>query len=85
MSCLYSNRSRNDNDDKGEVVVWELAEQEDEELNRIEESRKRTQAILEKYKKKSEQQNGSSSHDKGKGDSQFYLIITVQNSSYMMI
>ncbi|VVA91202.1 unnamed protein product [Arabis nemorensis] len=60
-----SERSRNDNDDNAEVV-WEPAEQEDEELNRIKESRKRTQAILEKYKKKSEQQNISSSHDKGK-------------------
>ncbi|KAL1223917.1 Serine/threonine-protein kinase AFC3 [Cardamine amara subsp. amara] len=50
------------NDENG----WELHDQEDEELKRIEESRKRTQAILEKYKKKSEQQNGFSSHDKGK-------------------
>ncbi|KFK43597.1 hypothetical protein AALP_AA1G147000 [Arabis alpina] len=59
-------RSRNDNDDNGEEVVWDLAEQEDEELKRIEESRKRMQAILEKYKKKSEQQNISSSQDEGK-------------------
>ncbi|VYS45944.1 unnamed protein product [Arabidopsis thaliana] len=55
-------RTRIDNDDKGDVVVWEV-EQEDEELNLIEESRRRTQAIMEKYKKKLEQQNGFSSHD----------------------
>ncbi|KAG7565563.1 Protein kinase domain [Arabidopsis suecica] len=44
-----------DNDDDGEDVVWEVEEQEAVDLNRIEESRRITQAILEKYKKKLEQ------------------------------
>ncbi|EOA23468.1 hypothetical protein CARUB_v10016659mg [Capsella rubella] len=62
-------RSRNedDQDDNDEGVVWKSPEEEEEELNRIkEESRKRMEAILEKHKKKPEQQNEPFSQDKGK-------------------
>ncbi|CAL9246498.1 unnamed protein product [Arabidopsis halleri] len=48
-------KSEIDNDDDGDDVVWEVEEQEAVDLNRIEESRRITQAILEKYKKKLEQ------------------------------
>ncbi|CAN6972250.1 unnamed protein product [Brassica rapa subsp. trilocularis] len=58
--------AQNDND---EGVIWKSPEEEEEELNRIkEESRKRMEAILEKYKKKPDQQNELSSQDKGKDD-----------------
>ncbi|KAF8100891.1 hypothetical protein N665_0214s0051 [Sinapis alba] len=63
-------RSKNEdaqNDNDG-VIIWKSPEEEEEELNRIkEESRKRMEAILEKYKKKPDQQNELSSQDKGKG------------------
>ncbi|CAH2045466.1 unnamed protein product [Thlaspi arvense] len=62
-------RSRNgdDQNDNDEGVIWEFPEEEEDEVNRIkEESRKRMEAILEKYKKK-EQQNESISQDIGKG------------------
>ncbi|CAD5325716.1 unnamed protein product [Arabidopsis thaliana] len=48
-------RSEVDNDDDGEDVVWGVEEQEAAEMKRIEESKRITQAILEKYKKKLEQ------------------------------
>ncbi|KAL0693133.1 hypothetical protein Bca4012_060313 [Brassica carinata] len=63
-------RSRNEdapNDDDG--VIWKSPEEEEEELIRIkEESRKRMEAILEKYKKKPDQENELPSQDKGKDD-----------------
>ncbi|CDY39184.1 BnaC09g21600D [Brassica napus] len=64
-------RSRNEDaqNDNDEGVIWKSPEEEEEELNRIkEESRKRMEAILEKYKKKPDQQNELSSQDKGKDD-----------------
>ncbi|CAA7049785.1 unnamed protein product [Microthlaspi erraticum] len=63
----HGERSRNEDDkNENDEVIWELPEEE-EEVNRIkEESRKRMEAILEKYKNKSEQQNELLSQDKGK-------------------
>ncbi|XP_018456430.1 serine/threonine-protein kinase prp4 [Raphanus sativus] len=64
-------RSRNEDaqNDNDEEVIWKSPEEEEEELNRIkEESRKRMEAILEKYKKKPDQQNELSLQDKGKDD-----------------
>ncbi|KAJ0252904.1 Uncharacterized protein HA466_0120190 [Hirschfeldia incana] len=64
-------RSRNEDaqKDNDKEVIWKSPEEEEEELNRIkEESRKRMEAILEKYKKKPDQQNELSSQDKGKDD-----------------
>ncbi|KAG2276329.1 hypothetical protein Bca52824_058884 [Brassica carinata] len=64
-------RSRNEDaqNDNDEGIIWKSPEEEEEELNRIkEESRKRMEAILEKYKKKPDQQNELSSQDKGKDD-----------------
>ncbi|ESQ32905.1 hypothetical protein EUTSA_v10003622mg [Eutrema salsugineum] len=60
-------RNEDDQKDNDEGVIWEFPEEEEEaELNRIkEESRKRMEAILEKYKKKPEQQNEILSQGKG--------------------
>ncbi|KAL1206224.1 putative dual specificity protein kinase YAK1 [Cardamine amara subsp. amara] len=61
-------RSQNENDldDNDEGVIWKSPEDEEEELNRIkEESRKRMEAILEKHKKKPEQQTELSFQEKG--------------------
>ncbi|XP_010556408.1 PREDICTED: serine/threonine-protein kinase prpf4B-like [Tarenaya hassleriana] len=56
-----------DDNEEGEGGAWELPDQEEEELNRIkEESRKRRQAILEKYKKQTEQKSNFSAQDMGK-------------------
>ncbi|CAF1739806.1 unnamed protein product [Brassica oleracea] len=75
LYCVAPNyfaiRSRNEDaqNDNDEGVIWKSPEEEEEELNRIkEESRKRMEAILEKYKKKPDQQNELSSQDKGKDD-----------------
>ncbi|KAG7563537.1 Protein kinase domain [Arabidopsis suecica] len=63
-------RSRNEDgqDDNDEGLTWKSPEEEEEEvLNRIkEESRKRMEAILEKHKKKPEQQNELLTQDNGK-------------------
>uniref|UniRef100_A0A1J3K728 Serine/threonine-protein kinase PRP4 homolog n=1 Tax=Noccaea caerulescens TaxID=107243 RepID=A0A1J3K728_NOCCA len=61
-------RSRNEDDkNDNDEVIWEFPEEEEEEVNRIkEESRKRMEAILEKYKNKPKQQNELLSQDKGK-------------------
>ena len=74
--------AQNDND---EGVIWKSPEEEEEELNRIkEESRKRMEAILEKYKKKPDQQNELSSQDKGKGNSPSFIAIIIHNDLSMM-
>ncbi|XP_038693867.1 serine/threonine-protein kinase prpf4B-like isoform X2 [Tripterygium wilfordii] len=59
------NRDEDEQDDFEEMVSFKLAEQEEEDLNRIkEESRKRRQAILEKFKcPQSQQQIESCSED----------------------
>ncbi|KAG7626583.1 putative protein kinase CMGC-DYRK-PRP4 family [Arabidopsis thaliana] len=63
-------RSRNEDgqDDNDEGLTWKSPEEEEEELlNRIkEESRKRMEAILEKHKRKPEQQNELLTQDNGK-------------------
>lgn len=80
-------RSRNEDDkNDNDEVIWEFPEEEEEEVNRIkEESRKRMEAILEKYKNKPKQQNELLSQDKGKGDSSSFTAITVHNDLSMMV
>lgn len=49
-------RHNDEEDDLEESMSAKLFEQEDEDLNRIEESRRRRQAILEKYRSQQPQQ-----------------------------
>ena len=92
LYCVAPNyfaiRSRNEDaqNDNDEGVIWKSPEEEEEELNRIkEESRKRMEAILEKYKKKPDQQNELSSQDKGKGNSPSFIAIIMHNDLSMMV
>lgn len=85
----FAIRSKNEDDenDNDEGVVWKFPEEEEEEVNRIkEESRKRMEAILAKYKKKPEQQNEPFLQDKGKGNnSSSYIAITMHNDLSMIV
>lgn len=82
--CAIRSRNEDDQNDNDEGVIWEFPEEE-EEVNRIkEESRKRMEAILAKYKKKPEQQNELVSQDKGKGNSSSFIAITVHKDLSMM-
>lgn len=84
----FAIRTRNEDaqNDNDEEVIWKSPEEEEEELNRIkEESRKRMEAILEKYKKKPDQQNELSLQDKGKGNSSSFIAIIVHNDLSMMV
>lgn len=92
LYCVAPNyfaiRSRNEDaqNDNDEGIIWKSPEEEEEELNRIkEESRKRMEAILEKYKKKPDQQNELSSQDKGKGNSPSFIAIIMHNDLSMMV
>jgi len=89
VSCVARNyfavRSRNEDgqDDNDEGLTWKSPEEEEEELlNRIkEESRKRMEAILEKHKRKPEQQNELLTQDNGKGIRSVFIVITIFHDS----
>lgn len=53
-------------EDYQDKIVMQLAEQEEDDLERIEESRRRKQAILEKHKNKFSQKNELNSEETGK-------------------
>jgi serine/threonine-protein kinase PRP4 len=69
MFFIFGFRDEDEQDDFEKRMALKLAEQEEEDLNRIkEESRKRREAILEKYRNQHlQQQNESRSEDAGKG------------------
>lgn len=81
----FAIRSRNEDgqDDNDEGLTWKSPEEEEEEvLNRIkEESRKRMEAILEKHKKKPEQQNELLTQENGKGTRSVFIAITILHDS----
>lgn len=85
----FAIRSRNEDgqDDNDEGLTWKSPEEEEEEvLNRIkEESRKRMEAILEKHKKKPEQQNELLTQDNGKGIHSVFIVITILHDSDFFI
>ncbi|CAN1181382.1 hypothetical protein LINPERPRIM_LOCUS6217 [Linum perenne] len=61
MDKVESNRDEDEHDDFEERMTLTLAEQEGEDFNRIkEESRKRKEAILEKYRNQQTQQKSES-------------------------
>ncbi|CAH8361036.1 unnamed protein product [Eruca vesicaria subsp. sativa] len=60
-------KNENDQDDNAKEVIWKSPEEiEEEELNRIKESRRLTETILANRRKKPEQQNKLISQDTGK-------------------
>jgi serine/threonine-protein kinase PRP4 len=69
MFFIFGFRDEDEQDDFEKRMALKLAEQEEEDLNRIkEESRKRREAILEKYRNQHlQQQNESRSEDADKG------------------
>lgn len=63
MFCIFVCRDENEPEDYEEKVVLQLAEQEEDDLEKIkEESRRRSQAILEKYKTQNLQQQPQPEH-----------------------
>ena len=78
-------------EDYEERVMMKLVEQEEEDIDRIkEESRKRRQAILEKYKpQQSQLQSEPHSDDSGKGNpllllSQSWVLCTLKGGIYCL-
>lgn len=65
---FFGHRDEDEQEEYQERIALQLVDQEDEDINRIkEESRRRTQAILEKYKTQQlQQQHEPHLEDKGK-------------------
>lgn len=83
LTIFLGCRNENGQEDYEETETLQLAEQEEEDLNRIkEESRRRTQAILEKYKSKKLQQQShteANSDDAEKGTYQLVFKVLFPN------
>ncbi|CAN8266507.1 unnamed protein product [Cochlearia groenlandica] len=77
----HGERSKNedDQDDNDEGVMWEFPGEEEELIRIKEESRKRMEAILEKHKKKPEQQNEGKVQETGAPDSTSSAVVISAN------